>query len=218
MTRVLVFCPVHPEKGLHPLTRAALDGLTYAARDVWTAYGNNPYAGFSAITDGRMNILHNYEAARTVFLAGPWDYLLTVESDMEPPANVIEQLLEADADLAYSLYVFRRSKRWSAYTKLVPGWGQSLSQDPAQAAALFGQTIPVAGMGLGATLIRRAALEAVPFRGFHGMACDGWLALDAQTAGLTQKCVTACVSGHVDGAEVLYPTLDTPELYTVIYL
>lgn len=169
--------------------------------------------GFDTLTDGRQNILHNYRKARAVFLAGKWDYLLTIESDMVPPVDILEQLLTHHAPVAYSLYVFRGSKKWSAYREFHLGWGASWSEYPEEARAVFGQALPVAGQGLGATLIRRDVLKAIDFRGIHGTACDGWFALDLPTFGFRQVCDTACVSGHLEGDKVLYPSIAHENLY-----
>lgn len=214
MTPVLVFCPVHPQKGLHPLTRQALDSLTYPLKDVWLSYGDNPYYGFNVLTDGNSNVLHNYQKARQIFLSGSWDYLMTIESDMVPPPDVIERLLYIKADVAYSLYCFRgKLRRWSAYTELHPGWGTSLSAVPYEALDLFGQVVEVAGIGLGATLIKRRVLEKLDFHGIHGFACDGWFAIDCQKEGFAQMCDTGLISGHIDGDVVIYPSIDSDTLY-----
>lgn len=209
---VLVFTPVHPDKGLHPLTQAALSSLTYPRRDVWLSYGDNPWTHESALTQGRYNVLYNYTKARTLFLSGSWDYLMTIESDMTPPPDVIERLMAVDADVAYSLYCFRQSGRWSAFKEFQLGWGSSWSYHPQEAKALFGQVIEVPGCGFGATLIKRHVLETLQFRGYHGTACDGWFALDCQEKGFIQKCDTGCVSGHIDGDRWLWPTIENDEL------
>lgn len=213
MKSVLVFCPVHPVTGLHPMTRAALDALTYPRREMWLSYGDNPYTGFNALTDARCNILHNYVKARDVMLAGTWDYLLTLESDMVPPVDVIETLMSHKAEVAYSLYVFRNSKKWSAYVELKPGYGLSLSETPQDAVDSFGEVLEVAGQGLGVTLISRKAMQAVEFHGYHGTACDGWFAIDLQAAGIKQVCDTNCVSGHIHEGAVLYPDIENELLY-----
>ena len=47
---------------------------------------------------------------------GAYAYLLTLESDMLPPVDVIERLMATGADVAYALYCFRASRKWSAFT------------------------------------------------------------------------------------------------------
>jgi hypothetical protein len=215
MKSVLVFCPVHPARGLEPLTEAALSQLTYPRREVWVSYGDNPWEHESGLTAGRYNILQNYRKARTLFLAGGFDYLMTIESDMTPPGDVIERLMAADADVAYSLYCFRQSHRWNAFKEFHLGWGRSLTTFPDYARSIFGQVVEVPGCGLGATLIRRNVLETLDFRGYHGTSCDGWFALDCQAAGFTQKCDTGCVSGHLDGDAWLWPSIEAETLVSM---
>ena len=209
---VLVFCPVHPEKGLHPRTQAILDGLTYPVFDLWVTRGDNPYSHTSPLTASRLNVLHQYEKAQTLMRRGAYDYLLTLESDMLPPVDVIERLLTTGADVAYALYCFRASRKWSAFTQYQLGQGVSLSADPEQARAVWGQVLDVSGLGLGATLIRREVLEAVEFHGYMGTACDGYFALDVQKKGFVQRCDTGCLAGHVEGGVVLWPDPDAPGL------
>lgn len=213
MKSVLVFTPVHPVKGLHALTEAAISQLTYPRRDVWLSYGDNPWTHESALTAGRFNILQNYLKARTLFLSGAWDYLMTIESDMTPPPDVIESLMECDSDVAYSLYCFRPSGRWSVFKDFRLGYGESYTRDEAR--EFFGSVIESPGCGFGATLIKRHVLEALDFRGYHGTACDGYFALDAQDKGFAQKCDTGCLSGHIDGDNWLWPTVDNEQMVAV---
>lgn len=213
MKSVLVFTPVHPVKGLHPLTQAALHALTYSRRDVWLSYGDNPWTHESALTAAHYNILHNYQKARRMFLAGSWDYLMCIESDMTPPPDVIESLMEVDADVAYSLYAFRYSARWSVFKEFRLGKVETYTLDEAR--AFFGQVIDSPGCGLGATLIKRHVLEALDFRGYHLVACDGWFAWDCQEAGFIQKCDTGCVSGHLDGERWLWPSVEVESMVAV---
>lgn len=174
---------------------------------------DNPHAAAYA------NIAHNYNKARTRALQGGFDALLTVECDMVLPHDALTRLAACQADLAYGLYVWRHGRRkWSAYPVLEERHGVSISDDMDGARAVWGTVIPVAGVGLGCTLIRRRVLEALPFRvpADGGASCDWALALDAQRHGFTQRADLGCVCGHQTMQPypmVLWPAPDVAQGY-----
>jgi hypothetical protein len=171
-----------------------------------------------ASVDGDNPVTSKYQQARKVFLVGDYDALLTLESDMIAPPDTLDRLTALDCDLAYGLYAFRLPPHeWSAFTELRTNKGVSISTQPDTARSQFGQVIPVAGVGLGCTLIRRHVLEALDFRAAYGADCDWSLAIDAQHYGLKQFCDTGLVCGHVDrdGKTVYTPDPNEAGLFRV---
>ena len=173
---------------------------------------DNPYP--TTGHDGNQNITRLYQQARKTALQGDYTHLLTLEDDMVPPVDVIANLLRCDAPVAYSLYCWRRAPfHWSAYRTLHETDGASLSDNnPWQAAELgnANAVIDVAGVGLGCTLIRRDALETVPFRCAYGVggSTDWYFALDCQAAGVRQVAHLGVQCGHittVPSLRILWP-------------
>jgi hypothetical protein len=167
--------------------------------------------------DGNQNLVHLYSQARTVALQGDYTHLLTLEDDMVPPVDAIARLAACDAPVAYSLYCWRRAPyHWSAYRTLHETDGASISDNnPWQAAeqAHRDTVIDVAGVGLGCTLIRRDALERVPFRCAYGVggSVDWYFALDCQAANVRQVAHLGVRCGHitpVPSLRILWPNPD----------
>lgn len=171
-------------------------------------------------------VTRKYQYLRAVFLAGPYDALLTVEQDMLLPPDTLlrlRTLLEQGADIAYGLYVWRYEGHhwWNAHPKLsLHDDGHrfaSLSHYPDQARQLWGTCARVAGLGLGCTLLSRQTVARLPFRQLrYDHSCDTALALDAQEAGLTQVADLGCVCGHrIDATRVIWPDPTEPDLYRI---
>jgi len=187
----------------------------------WLHMTGNPPGG----ADGHDIVTAKYREAQTVFLAGPWDVFVAIEDDMIIPPDTFTRLLallDGGAHIGYGLYAFRHGyPRWSAYTVLDERYGRSLSTDEELARAAWGRVIDVAGVGMGCTVIRREVLERFQFQR-RGLACNDWyLAVDAQAAGLIQRCDCGLVCGHISlepSPRVLWPDPDDPDLFRVEYL
>ncbi len=217
---VLVFCPMSPTmprlwgrtvQSLFKLQSETI-GIEYWFRG-WDNPHDYPYE----------NVAHNYNVAKEVTLTLGLDALLTVECDMIIPANTVDRLAAAEADIAYGLYVWRHGRReWSAYTELTALKGKSISKNPEAARAAWGKVIDVAGVGQGCTLIRRDALEKIEFGLWPGtpqaVSSDWMLALDAQRLGFTQRCDLGVVCGHQSyepWPQVIWPDPEEDDLYRV---
>jgi len=154
-------------------------------------------------------------------LAGDYDALLCVESDMIIPPDTLTRLAACKSDVAYGLYVFRHTKHaWSAYETMEETSGRSISEDAIRARAKWGSVIDVAGVGLGCTLIKRTVLEHVPFRlsadAPDKTSCDWTFALDCHDYGFTQRCDLGVVCGHITYKPyplIVWPDIDAPKLY-----
>lgn len=157
---------------------------------------------------------HKHNRTRAIFLAGEWDALLTVDSDMLPPPDGLKRLVALDCDVAYGLYANRPAPHpWCAAVRLDDHGWRSLSAFPAEARAAWGQPFAVKGVGFGFTLIRRHVIEAAPFRDWSGVSCDWALGCDAQRYGWSQVMDLGCVVGHIArNGTVLWPDPEAPNL------
>jgi len=214
--RLLIACPCYPQgQGVFSQTQAAIQELAQSSQSE-VVYLKRPLGTESAYA----NITANYEEARTIALDRGVDALMCVEADIVPPANAVEQLDCAGADVTYGLYVWRGQRLWSAYSTVGENQGVSLSADPARARAEWGRVIDVQGVGLGCTLIRRHVLEAVTFRlpseDPEGICCAWMFAVDCNRLRFSQRAHLGVVCGHVlhsSSAGVLWPDPTAANLY-----
>jgi hypothetical protein len=201
--RILVFTP---RLRLHGRSVAAAHAMfrAYGGPVEWLQIENDqPRGACGPGHDGNQNVLHNYRIGRARMLAGDYTHMLCLEDDMVPPPDAIDTLLAVGASVAYGLYCWRRPPyHWSAYKTIHEMDGVSISDDnpwQAQQRAQAGAIIPVAGVGLGCTLIDRTTAEAVPWRCPEGVggANDWYFALDCQARGLRQAAHLGVRCGHI---------------------
>lgn len=231
--KILVYCPLNPSyPRLWGRTVQSIFRLEWDKPLDWMFSANdNPHK------QPYENVTHNYNRARARVLEGGYDALLTIESDMIVPDFALRALVQADVDVAYGLYVWRHGRRkWSAYSEIGETAGKSVSDNAEYARSIWGQIIPVEGVGLGCTLIYRDVLEAVPFRLYaeddilrttdgeyrldkHKAFCCDWLfALDCLEIGAIQKCNTAVVCGHCSyqpWPQIIWPDPQQEKLYRI---
>ena len=238
--RILCFTPLHPDYGIKPQTLDSIMALEHD--DVLERHfssGDNP---FKAPWE---NVTYQHNKARQMVLAGGYDALLSIEADMIVPQDAIARLIEADADIAYGLYISRhRPYRWLAF-KTASLWGvESISLDHTgkDARAAWGKIVDVVGMGMGCTLIKASVFDQLRFRlhdGSHSwiqeeyaedfrrmgidpykelkrMVCDDYLlAMDAQHYGMSQRTNTNLICGHIGDAGVYWPDVNADVFYRV---
>ena len=154
---VLAFTAINPARR-YPQAEARILQLENVARFVFDASETPGEAWYQ-------NIFRKYKSAREMCLRENFDALLTAESDMLIPRNAVQLLAEADAGVAYGLYVLRHGlPMWNAFVALDDEAGFSLSDAlvranaPAQYAGVM-ERMPfdIYGAGFGCTLIRREA-------------------------------------------------------------
>jgi hypothetical protein len=194
----MVFVPVYR---LEPETVDAVLRLDWDGPRTVVFQTDNPHE-----KDGRANILHQYQRGREAFLAGQYDAMLVVESDIIPPADTIKKLAALNADVGYGVYRFRISpviNIFEAYPdnsgRRATNIGESLSVRPgllARARRLV--KFPCSGAGLGCVLIRRRVLEAIPFRmeDPQGAHCDTWFTRDVWAHAFSQYADMSVECGH----------------------
>jgi len=204
--KILVFCPTYR---LEPETVDAIFAIDWPS-DVLDVHFTrwNPSAN-----DDRLPILFQYSRGRRLALAGLYDAMLTIESDIIPPPDILQKLTAHDAVLAAGLYMFRRSLHPAcSAVRFIPGakWpDQSYSVLPGGMAEIWGKTVRTSGIGLGCSLIHRHVLEKINFRDGHHTHCDWTHAADCLAEGFRMVCDTSVLCGHKcpDGS-ILWPTED----------
>jgi hypothetical protein len=160
------------------------------------------------------NVAAQLQRGREVALAGGYDALLVVEHDMRLPADALQHLWDARGPVAYGAYLFRHGANvlnlLESYGPRARNVGESLSlrrDSLRRAMRRRSGWLEVSGLGFGCTLIRRAVLEAIPFRenGDRPSCVDMAFAQDCLTAGVRQVGRLDVRCGHWDGARWLEP-------------
>ncbi len=206
--KVLVFCPTYR------LEQETVDAI-FRLRAIGPL--DIMFTRDNPTGDGILDVLHNYRKGRSAFLAGDYDAMLTIESDMIPPADALERLAALDVEVAMGLYMFRHDRPQLNARKLEKrnriGWPLHLFPDELESAWDTG-TVEVSGAGLGCTLIQRHVLQAVAFRHAPYGHCDWHFATDCLATGIKQVVDFGTLCGHKrpDGA-ILWP--DRHEGYIV---
>lgn len=205
--KALVYTATYGD-GPRPETLDSVRALTFQGRVRREVGWHNPFG------DGDMrNVLAQLERARTMTLKGKYDALLTVEHDMRVPADALQRLWNLNAPVAYGVYMLRHGvamlnvlERYAFPSRNV---GESLSvHQRALRAYLRRGAIECSGMGFGCTLIRREALEAIPFREMDGAKAgcvDMAFATDCLRSGYKQMADLRVQCGHHSGQEWLMP-------------
>jgi len=169
MTLVLVATPTWVQDGAPVVQRATLDSVAaqeFGGDFEHRLYTDNPFAPPSL-----RNVFHQYQRIRAEFLAGAWDALLCMEHDNAlPDSGALQRMYDTPAPVVYAPYVFRHGMRVLSTAQRLPAPYTSLGSSLAGyadelAAARAAGSWPVSGVGFGCTLMRRAAVERVPFRG-----------------------------------------------------
>lgn len=193
MPDLLVFIPVF---------RLVLETVDAVVQLRWAGGRIDRLFGEDLLTlPGPANHLAQYQQAWT--LAQQYDALVTVESDIVPPADTALRLWEClqHADVALGLYVFRTTERVNACP---PGHNVGQGYTLEQLRGLWGRVVPVSGVGFGCAMFSRRALEIMPRQ--CNTYCDLLWFQDALQAGLRVVCDTGVVCGHVWQSEILYPS------------
>lgn len=160
---IMIFTPV---LRLQPDTAKAISRLVYDGPLTVVFQRDNPTG------NGKADHLHQYRRGRQFFIAGGFDYLMTIEDDIVPPPDTLTKLIALNVDVAYGCYFFR-----SGVINVLER--HPAGRNPGESLSIRGRwpasgVIDCAGSGLGCTLIKRHVVEAHPFSGdgHHFFDCD----------------------------------------------
>lgn len=207
----MVFTPV---LRLEPETVKAIFAMEWDGPLTIVLQRDNPITGENVRQAGYQNHLHQYQRGREMFLAGPFDAMLIIESDIIPPADALRRLAALPADVAYGCYVFRGGRvvnvleRYYGWPRQARNMGESLTVRGLYDAAIRQGVIDCSGSGLGCVLIHRHVVEAMPFeRPADGGFFDWDWTQVVYRAGYRMMADMAVQCGHVDTTgEVLWPS------------
>jgi hypothetical protein len=200
--RVLCYTPTYGD-ALRPETVKSVGMQQWSGRMMHVIGRHNPHPA----PDLR-NVAAQFMLARDKALLDGYDALWCVEHDMIIPSDALGKLWDTGAAVAYGVYMLRHTYVVNA-RKLGAGHGQSFSTDPdALADAIRCEVVPVNGVGCGCTLVRRDALERVPFRMEDGVTVDVTFAADCREAGVAQVAHFGVLCGHIHNNVALWPLRD----------
>jgi len=201
--KLLIYCPMYPgERRIKHMTLDSIFALDCGQHKCDVVFGG-----------GDANTTKKYNEARRMLLDGKYDAMLTVEADMVIPAITLQRLYRVNADVIYGLYVSRHSKKWLVFDELAPTVGSYACDTADFPKNAWGKVVESKGVGLGCTLIKHNVLENIPFRDGGLMSCDWYFSLECEEKGFTQKHDLGVVCGHIDGGEVLWPSLGPKLVY-----
>lgn len=208
----MMFCPTYKVNGKVQAYQSSLDSFRAiqspdGVRVDFVIGMDNPYGA-----EGRhKNTLHQYQQARKQALEGGYDALLTVEHDMLIPEDALIKLWKSKGDVVYGLYVLRHGAgvvNCMRHIEGSPNIDSSLSLYPKDyhRADRHGW-VRCSGVGMGCTLIRRNALEAIPFRqADEGSYAPDWmLSTDCVRQKFLQICRFDVKCGHIDNGIDIWP-------------
>lgn len=208
---VMVFTPV---LRLEPETIRGIFAMRWDGPLTIVIQRDNPTVDGDARTAGFANHLHQYNRGRELFLAGRYDAMLVIESDIIPPADTLLRLAALPADIAYGTYMFRGGnvvnilERYYPWPRQARNMGESLHVRGLYGAAVEQGVIDCSGSGLGCVLIHRRVVEAVPFVAPRDGGFFDWQwTQDVYSAGFRMMADMAVQCGHVDtDGRVLWPS------------
>lgn len=159
MNDVLVFTPV---LRLEPETVRSIFALEWGGALSFLLQRDNPTG------NPFRDHLHQYQRGREHFLAGNYDGMLIVESDIILPADTLPRLAALESDVAYGCYLYRSGKVVNILERYKPypepaNPGESLSIRHLWHAAQAKGIIDCSGGGLGCILVKREVIESIPF-------------------------------------------------------
>jgi hypothetical protein len=193
--KVLIFTPT---LGLDP------EAVQSAFTQDWPGPVDILYTHDNPHGESKADVLYNYNRGREWALTGGYDAMLTLESDMVAPPDTLVKLMRTGAPVSHALYCFRgRGHAWN----LLDVGGQYADKAGCQNA--WGRVLPARGLGFGCTLIRRDALEAVPFRIENECHPDWYFAEDCAAKGIGVVVHCGAAVGHKErDGHIWWPAAD----------
>lgn len=158
--------------------------------------------------NSRERITTGYNIILDYFLEGDYDYLLTLESDIIPPPQIIDLLLRHNEKICSATYMigFKRDRVPCIYTgkkfKRKIGDKYKSFLENFNAKELDGTLIHAkGGCGLGCCLIHRSVFDKVKRFRHEEAHCDTYFHKDAQKLGFKSMVDTGIICKHYGTAE-----------------
>lgn len=186
MKKILVACPVADVKDYcfdEWIIKA--NNLTYENKDIFVVdnsehrdYFDLLKKKYKDIDFARVNpnnfksfksaLAKSHDTIRKKVLKGKYDYLLHLESDVFPPIDVIERLLEKRKKIIGALYHIELGEQSKLMVQELESFGiqhrETYNLDETDISFVDGKVKRVFSCGLGCILIHRSILENIEFR------------------------------------------------------
>jgi cellulose synthase/poly-beta-1,6-N-acetylglucosamine synthase-like glycosyltransferase len=118
--------------------------------------------------DFKYALAKSHDNCRTMALKGDYDYLLHLESDVFPPVNVIERLLDARKKVVGAMYHIELGEKSTLMIQHLEEFGEAKRETynlgETDLDFVDGSVKKVFSCGLGCVLIHKSVLKEVPFR------------------------------------------------------
>lgn len=193
MPKVLVACPTADVKEYcFPEWLATILNLTYSEYDIYicdNSENRDFYQKYKHLFKGKVifervtpshfksfrhALAKSHNKCREYAIDNGYDYLLHLESDVFPPLDVIERLLDHNKRLVGGLYHIDLGEQSKLMVQQLEDSGfahrETYNLDEADISFVDGTVKRVFSCGLGCVLIHRKILEKVPFRYVDGAA------------------------------------------------
>jgi GT2 family glycosyltransferase len=186
MKKILVACPVADVKDYcfdEWIIKA--NNLTYENKDIFVVDNSEGREYYDLIRNkykninfSRVNPVHfksfkkalakSHETIRQKALKGNYDYLLHLESDVFPPIDIIERLMEKKKKVIGGLYHIELGEQSKLMIQELESFGvehrETYNLDETDLSFVDGKVKRVFSCGLGCVLIHRSVLSDVEFR------------------------------------------------------
>jgi hypothetical protein len=142
--------------------------------DLKNRYKNQDNIFFHRVTPSQFNLSYkhilakSHDRCRLYALENNFDYLLHLESDVFPPINVIERLLDAQKKIVGAMYFIEQGEQSKLMVQQIEDWGidhrETFNLEENDILLVDGELKKVFSCGLGCVLIDKSILKEVPFR------------------------------------------------------
>jgi hypothetical protein len=142
--------------------------------DLKNRYKNQDNIFFHRVTPSQFNLSYkhilakSHDRCRLYALENDFDYLLHLETDIFPPINVIERLMDARKKVVGALYFIEEGERSKLMIQKIEDWGidhrETYNIDENDILLVSGGLEKVFSCGLGCVLIEKSVLKDVIFR------------------------------------------------------